>query len=231
MTEWSNPEPPVQELLRTTLGEFALEEYVLRAGGNEWRILHTGAILTPEDESRYLREPMNRLPFGVALWPSSIALAHEIASRPDEFRGRDVLELGAGTGLPGIVAAGAGARVVQTDRHAVPLELCRSNAERNRVPITHRQADWAEWDDDARHDWILGADILYAKAMHPHLRRILESALTPDGRILLADPFRPQSIAFLETLEADGWAITMSRWNLGEEGRDRPVGVFEVWRG
>lgn len=223
----SAPGPP--EILRTSVGEFPLEEYRLRVADREWTVLHTGAILNRTDESRYLREPMNRLPYGVALWPSAIALAHEIGTRADAFKGTSVLELGAGTGLPGIVAASLGARVVQTDRHGVPMHVCRRNAERNRVEgVEHRLADWTEWDDPGRYGWILGSDILYAEAMHPHLRRIFESSLAPGGRVLLADPFRSASIRMLETLEADGWRIGMTRWSVGEETEPRPIGIFEL---
>src|SRR5690242_4716588 len=131
------------QLLHTTTGEFPLHEYRLRLAGREWSILHTGAILTLEDEARFFRELRDRLPYGVALWPAAIALAHGVAARPDSFRGRRVLELGAGTGLPGIVAASLGARVVQTDRHAVPMAVCRRNGDRNGLrAIEYRLADW-----------------------------------------------------------------------------------------
>src|SRR5688500_1674147 len=92
-------------LLRATTGEFPLHEYHLREGGHAWTILHTGAMLTPEDEAHFFREWVDHLPYGVALWPASIALAHEVITRAVEFHGKRVLELGAGTGLPGIVAA------------------------------------------------------------------------------------------------------------------------------
>src|SRR5436305_1309421 len=107
--------PPTSEppLLRTSTGEFPLQECRLQVGGREWSLLHTGAVLTQADEAHFLTELRDRLPYGVALWPSAIALAHEIAVRAGDFLGRTVLELGAGTGLPGIVAATLGARVVQ----------------------------------------------------------------------------------------------------------------------
>lgn len=216
-------------VLDTTAGEFPLREHLLRLEGRECSVLHVGAVLTDEDEVRAIVRKTNRLPYGVSLWPSAIALAHEIAARPGEFRGRSVLELGAGVGLPGIVAATLGARVVQTDREELALHVCRLNADRNRqASIEHLQADWTDWTETARHDWIIAADVLYGDSLHPHVRRIFENNLNTGGRVLLADPFRPSAVAFLESLEAAGWGVEFSRWNVGDEQTPRPVGVFEL---
>jgi len=214
-------------VLRTTAGDLPLEEYHLKLEGGAWRILHTGAILSHADEERFLGGDQPRVPYGIVLWPAAIALAHEIATRA--LGGGRVLELGAGTGLPGIVAASLGARVVQTDRQEVALHVCKVNAQRNGVTaIEHRAADWTAWEDGATYDWILGADILYAVSLHPHLRRIFERNLAPGGRLLLADPFRKGSFSLLETMEADGWKVTMNKWTVGVAPPERAVGVFEL---
>jgi methyltransferase-like protein 23 len=217
------------EALRTTVGDFPLGECRVAVGGREWAVLHTAAVLTMDDEARFLREDADRMPYGVALWPAALALAHEVATRAAEFRGRSVLELGAGTGLPGVVAASAGARVVQTDRQELALHLCRLNGARNGAAgVEYRLADWAAWDDPARYDWVLGADVLYADAMHPHLRRIFGSNLAPGGRVLLADSYRPDSLPLLEGLVADGWHLTHSRWRVGDGAAARPIAVYEL---
>src|SRR4051794_875441 len=161
------------EVLCTSAGDFPLYECRLRVGGREWAVLHTGALVTAADEEHFLADLASHMPYGVALWPSAIALAHEVVARADAFRDRDVLELGAGTGLPGIVAASLGARVVQADRQEVALHVCRLNGERNgATAVEYRLADWGDGADGRRYDWVLGSDILYAEGQHPGLRRV-----------------------------------------------------------
>ena len=187
-------------------------------------------MLTHRDESQFLLEMTNPLPYGIALWSATIALAHDISSHANAFNHKKILELGAGTGLPGIVAASLGAeKVVQTDRNNLALSLCRRNCELNGIKtIEHRIADWTDWNDTDKYDWILGSDILYGIDMHPHLNKIFNSNLAFGGRILLSDPFRGGSFRLLESMEENGWSIRISKWSIGEEATPRSIGVFEL---
>lgn len=215
-------------VLHTTVGEVPLEEYHLALDGRSWRVLHTGAIITHEDEQRFLGAE-RRLPYGIVLWPSAIALAHELAARP--WTGKSVLELGAGTGLPGVVAASLGARVVQTDAQEIALEVAKMNAEQNRVTVERRTGDWTAWTDEATYDVIIGSDILYGTTMHEPLRAIFEKNLAPGGRLLVADPFRKQSFPLFEKMEAEGWRASFNKWSVSIRAeRPRAIGVFELTR-
>ncbi len=208
---------------------FPLHEYHLKLDAHEWVIQHTGVILTDADEREFFRDFLDHLPYGVALWPSSIALAYELGAQADKLKGKTVLELGAGTGLPGIVAATLGAYVTQTDRQELAMELCRRNVAQNQAKnITNQLVDWTDWQDTHRYDWIIGSDILYSDNMHDNLVEIFRANLAPGGRVLLADPFRGVSMYLLESLQSQGWRVTVSRYKLGTETEPRAIGVFEL---
>ncbi len=208
--------------LHTPAGEFPLHEYHLRLAGRAWAILHTGGVLSREDESRFLGELRERLPYGVALWPAAIALAHEVASRADAFRDRRVLEL--------------------RGRHGAARHR-RRLARRARGPDRPRRAGAvrlpAQWRAQRRPDdrippGGLGrvgrprALRLDPRLGHP-LRRDdapppapdLRGQPRPRGRVLLTDPFRAASLPLLEALEADGWAVSLSKWSVGRGGHAR----------
>jgi predicted nicotinamide N-methyase len=214
--------------LHTTAGDIELEELEIEIGGRRWSLLHASAVLSHDDENRFLTGD-HAIPYGLVLWPASIALAHEVVTR--DVAGLHVLELGAGTGLPGIVAAARGAHVVQTDRQKVALFVARQNAERNGLTtVVHREPDWTSWTDDERYHLVLGSDVLYAARLHPHLRAIFERNLAPGGTVLLSDPFRKASVPFLEAMEAGGWSITFDKWSVAAKPPERAVGVFRLTR-
>eukprot|EP00892_Ulva_mutabilis_P011082 jgi/Ulvmu1/8346/UM042_0052.1 len=64
---------------------------------------------------------------GCHLWPAGLWLAQWLMNNPHVARGRRCLELGAGTGLVGVVCAQLGAsQVCVTDGNAAALENCRA---------------------------------------------------------------------------------------------------------
>jgi methyltransferase-like protein 23 len=218
----------VTSLLRTSIGDFALHEYRLSLGGRAWSFLHTGAIFTAEQENHYLAQERDRLPYGVMLWPASIALAHDVLAR--DLQGKRVLELGAGTGIPGIVAASLGADVLQLDRSEVAIHVCAMNKARNGVNLEVREADWETFESDRPFDMILGSDVLYVTTMHERLRAICDRYLAPGGTVLFSDPLRAQSLPMLEAMEASGWRVSLAKWTIEVEAGARTIAVYEATR-
>ncbi|HEX5660819.1 MAG TPA: methyltransferase domain-containing protein [Polyangiales bacterium] len=217
--------------LQTSIGDFALHEYHLSLAGRAWSFLHTGAVFTAAQENQYLAQERDRLPYGVMLWPASIALAHEVLSRAEALPGKRVLELGAGTGIPGIVAGSLGAHVLQIDRSEVAVHVCGLNKTRNRVSdVELREADWESFESDQPFDVILGSDVLYVTTMHDRLRAICERYLAPGGSVLFSDPLRAQSLPMLEAMEASGWRVSLAKWTIEVEAGTRTIAVYEATR-
>jgi predicted nicotinamide N-methyase len=129
------------------------------------------------------------LPYWAELWPAATALA---AALPD-VEGLRVIELGAGLGVPSLVAAARGARVTATDWSQDAVELLRENAVRNGLELEAERWDWRE-PRAGRFDLALGADVLYERRnVEPLLARLRE--LAPLAYIGLAG--RPYEAAFL----------------------------------
>jgi predicted nicotinamide N-methyase len=220
-----------QPILATSIGDFPLQEYCLSSADRSWSFLHTGAVITVEQESKYLARESDRLPYGVMLWPASIALAHDVLARAELLPGKRILELGAGTGIPGIIAASLGANVLQIDRSDVALHVCRLNKEKNRATdLEIENADWDQFQTNKQFDLILGADVLYATGMHDRLRAICEQYLAPGGQVLFADPLRADSLKLLGAMEASGWQVSLAKWTIQVETGPRTIAIYELCR-
>jgi predicted nicotinamide N-methyase len=217
--------------LQTSIGDFTLHEYRMTLGGRTWSFLHTGAVVTMDQEQEYLARERDRVPYGAMLWPASIALVHDLVGRAEQMRGKRVLELGAGTGMPGIVAASLGAKVLQVDRSEVALHLCTMNAQRNAASgVEARAAEWETFHSDEPFDYILGADVLYVTPMHDRLRELCDLYLAPGGTVLFSDPFRAQSLPMLEAMEQSGWRVSLAKWSISVDSGKRTIAVYEAAR-
>ncbi|XP_038883267.1 methyltransferase-like protein 23 isoform X1 [Benincasa hispida] len=104
--------------------------------------------------------------YGLYVWPCSIILAEYIWQQKTRFVGANVVELGAGTSLPGLVAAKLGANVTLTDdaNRVEVLDNIRKVCDLNNLKCNIMGLTWGVWDIsifDLRPTIIIGADVLY----------------------------------------------------------------------
>ena len=152
-------------------------------------------------------------PFGLLLWESAVVLAEALAEARDTVAGKTVLELGAGVGLPGIMARYLGAAsVLQTDHVSEALAMCRMNAAANGVTgVDTALANWDAWRNERTYDLIIASDVIYERQAHAPLAAILERNLGVGGRAVLTDPGRQDTPLFLEDMVARGWRSNVTR--------------------
>ncbi|KAG9442809.1 hypothetical protein H6P81_018663 [Aristolochia fimbriata] len=104
--------------------------------------------------------------YGMFVWPCSVVLAEYVWQQRLRFAGVNVLELGAGTSLPGLVSARVGSHVTLSDSSDRPEVL--SNVRRvcllNGLECEIMGLTWGEWDEpvfNLEPNILLGADVLY----------------------------------------------------------------------
>ena len=167
--------------------------------------LHLPELARPED---YIQACLARgqggtaLPYWTKLWPASLLLASLVAGIPLN-PGDSVIELGAGLGLPGLVAARRGCRVVLTDSERDALEFGRAAAEMNGLEdrVSVRALDWSAPPRDLGiFSLIMGAEILHGPGSVERLAGLLPGLLQPEAKIFFSHQKEHISPAFFSGL-------------------------------
>jgi predicted nicotinamide N-methyase len=129
-------------------------------------------------------------PYWAFAWAGGQALARYILDHPHLVAGRQVLDLGAGSGLVAIAAAKARAnRVLAADVDAFAILAIGLNAEANGVAITTSARDpLADAAPDA--DVVLVGDLFYERALADRVLSYLEAARAHRALVLVGDPRR-----------------------------------------
>ncbi|KAK3586091.1 hypothetical protein CHS0354_033212 [Potamilus streckersoni] len=106
--------------------------------------------------------------YGMHVWPCAPVLAQYIWYNRNVLKGKYVLEIGAGTALPGVMAGLCGANIILSDSASLPkcLENCQQTCEANglqNIPILG--ITWGCFDPHllrlGKVDVILGSDCFY----------------------------------------------------------------------
>ncbi|KAM6070921.1 protein N-lysine methyltransferase METTL21A isoform 1-T1 [Chlamydotis macqueenii] len=140
-----------------------------------------------------LRQDWRRLGVAAVVWDAAVVLCAYLEMGGVDLKDRSAIELGAGTGLLGIVATLLGARVTITDR-AAALEFLESNVQANLPSELRPKAVVKEltWGKDlgnfppGAYDFILGADIVYLEETFAELLQTLDHLCSEQTVILLS---------------------------------------------
>ena len=157
----------------------------IEAGGESFTMIRPADW----DELRHQEGAEGRgAPYWALRWPAAWTLAERLAER--DLTGRRVLELGCGLGLPSLVAARRGAKVLATDGAPEAVVFAAHNLALNDLEGEVAVAGLHDSDDllaGAPYDLVIAADVLYLKDNVEALLRLLPR-LGPEA--LIADPSR-----------------------------------------
>jgi len=142
----------------------------------------------------------DKVPCWAEIWPASIGLARYIHAQRD-LTHITAIELGAGLGLPGVLAGQKGAHITFSDFNAQALYYCDQNARSNGLQkYDTLLADWRDFPPDLKYDLVLGSDIVYEPRLLPYLEKVLADFLNGNCEVLLSHSSRIVSFEFAEEL-------------------------------
>jgi len=134
-------------------------------------------------------DPDPPAPYWAYQWAGGLALAHHFTAHPETVAGKRLLDLGAGSGLVGIVAAKAGAMVSAAELDPTGRAAIGLNATANAVAVKLVDVD-ITGPAPAGFDLIAAGDVFYnpdvAALMLPFLERCREAGID----VLIGDPER-----------------------------------------
>ncbi|GAM18634.1 hypothetical protein SAMD00019534_018090, partial [Acytostelium subglobosum LB1] len=142
---------------------------------------------------------------GWKIWDSSLALAEIIIANASRLSNTNVLELGSGCGLTGLVASLYCRKILMTDYVDNVLENIGLNVQRfqqEQRDLGHIDVCKLDWSDDdhqlGEFDWIIGSDLIYTQSAANRLPSIIHRHLHVGGTAILVLPACREGIALFE---------------------------------
>jgi predicted nicotinamide N-methyase len=212
----------------TMIHRYDTEPIDLTIGSRRLTLLRVKDLERWVDREALLRDDTEEPPYWAHLWTGALTLARYI-EKEVECQDSQILDLGCGLGLTGIVAALKGGRVTFADKEADALAFATVNAQMNNCPLFEAKLlDFTQAVIDQQFSLILGAEILYDRPVFPKLIAFLKHHLSPGGRALLADARRTNTDDFYHQLEVAGLTWTREEVNEREENLPLTISIVTV---
>jgi nicotinamide N-methyltransferase len=147
----------------------------------------------------HIRMVKKHVLWGDHLWNAGQWLASNFDAHPEEIRGKSVVELGAGAGLPSVVSALNGAKMTVVTDYPDPelIENLAWNLEENVKDAASERAVatgflWGAPVDDIlalnegnQYDVVILCDLLFNHSEHTKLVKSCQELLAPNGHVLV----------------------------------------------
>ena len=164
------------------------------------------------------------LPYWAFTWSGGLAIVRYLIDHPDTVANRSVLDLGAGSGICGIVAARLGATSVQAaDVDPLARAAIAVNARANDVRIGVSRTDVLD-SEPPDVDVVLAGDVCYEETMGGRMISWIRRAATAGSRVLIGDPGRTYFPSGLERLAS--YRVRTSREI--EEAVEKTAAVYAI---
>jgi predicted nicotinamide N-methyase len=171
-----------------------------------------------------------RIPYWSELWPSAVGLAEYLAENPALIKGKRVVEIGCGLGLPGIVAGLLGGKVVLTDYLKPALKFAADNWKLNIAsPPETCMLDWRSPGDFPPADVLLASDVAYESRAFVPLLKAMKTLVVKKGIVLLSEPNRKFTTKFFDSLKGE-FSIAKSSKMVNANDVKNKISVYHLTR-
>ena len=170
-----------------------------------------------------------RLPYWAEVWPSSLALSEYIMENQRFMPGTEILELGCGMGLTGMVAQIRGGNLLLTDYQPDALRLAEMNWLLNLgiLPKTLLM-DWREPNLELKFPYIIASDIIYEERFFEPLLQLFRKVLQPEGHIFLSEPKRPVAEKFFQLLRHQGFNFERNTVEIDFQKKEHQIFIYDI---
>ena len=141
-------------------------------------------------------------PFWAQIWPSTKAMSSFLKSERLWIKGKHVLELGAGIGLPSFLMAGFASEMIISDYAIEAVALIEKNIQNLGLQNVKAMClDWNHFPDGIKAETVLLSDINYAPDQFGVLIALIRKLIGQGSTIILSTPQRITATPFAEALQ------------------------------
>lgn len=169
------------------------------------------SLLVPDPEevkewyNRSLQEGNNpAFPYWTKVWSSALGMVEYLSRNPDLVCEKDVLEVGAGLGLPSLFAAQFAKSVLVTDYLPEAVELLEANSAHLKN-VSAQILDWRLIPPSLKPEVLLLSDVNYEPEAFADLLKMIRHFLSIGTHIIVATPQRIMTREFVGLVEK--WVI------------------------
>lgn len=153
-------------------------------------------------ESLIKTDPTVAFPFWAKLWPSSLAIIQYLKANPNWVIGKNVLEIGAGLGLPSFTFADIAKSIQVSDYATEAVELLKKNIQLLQLHNVEAIAlDWNHVPDAIQPELVLLSDVNYNPTEFEGLLSLIKRFIEQDAVVILSTPQRIMASPFVNALQ------------------------------
>jgi predicted nicotinamide N-methyase len=157
-------------------------------------------------KDRYLelnsKDNTTPFPFWARIWPSAHALTTYLKDNLNFIQSKNVLEIGAGIGLPSFSIAEKAKEVIITDHSNEAIKLIQKNIDHlNLSNAKAARLDWNNFPIDFKVDTILLSDINYDPTQIEPLIKLIQYFSSSGSTVIISTPERITATSFAVAIQ------------------------------